>query len=292
MRSYCTYFDSNYFDRGLALHASMMKHCQPFQLHIMALDELADRWLQALELPQVVHFPIDDILDNELLEASENRNRVEFIWTCTPSFIIHVRSLTRGRRTSLVYLDADTYFFSDPAPLYREMRIPFSRWIGLTPHRFPPKLAWRILKNGTYNLGLAYFDSGPEAFRALCQWKKQCLEWCGQTYMDQEHKCGDQGYLDTWPEEFGADDIIHPGVNLGPWNQMQYCYLRDESQLYIYHDFKAKPIILYHFHAWNPENESGYPLHPWVKEVLYTEYAEVMAGTGKKVEDLRAASQA
>ena len=75
---------------------------------------------------------------------------------------------------------------------------------------------------------------------------------------------------------------------------MQYTYVHDKDNgiLYIYHEYKLKPVILYHFHAWRPIQDSGYPLNPFVKQVLYAEYAQVFAEKEKVIKELRAASQA
>ena len=293
--AYCTYFDSNYFSRGLALHQSLVRHCNRFRLYVMALDELSWKWLVALNLVNTCVLHLDHIMDDELEAAQANREWDEFIWTCTAPFIWYCRKKFNAQR--LVYLDADTYFFSNPSPLFQELKPKtghrivgdYGTDIGITPHRFPPELAWRVLKNGIYNLGIIYFDNSGVSYQALQEWRKQCLEWCGRTYKDPQHKCGDQGYLDDWPEKYGTHEIQHPGVNLGPWNQMQYTYVEHEGVLYIYHDFHLRPVILYHFHAWGPKRESGYPLHPLVKSVLYPEYVRVIAEKEAIVKELRQA---
>ena len=50
----CTYFDSAYLTRGLALYSSLLEHAGDFRLWILCLDEECLRILKALALGNVV----------------------------------------------------------------------------------------------------------------------------------------------------------------------------------------------------------------------------------------------
>ena len=54
MLTFCTLFDSNYLDKGLALYASMKKCMENFKLYILAMDEKCCEILSNMKLLNVV----------------------------------------------------------------------------------------------------------------------------------------------------------------------------------------------------------------------------------------------
>ena len=122
MYYFCTYFDRHYIDKGLALYHSLVRHCSPFQLWILCMDDDTYHILSEMQLPQVhlialTEFERDDKL---LLQAKANRSLIEYYFTCTPSLPIYI--LNHIPEVDLItYLDADLYFFSSIEPIYREL---------------------------------------------------------------------------------------------------------------------------------------------------------------------------
>src|SRR5437762_9561169 len=92
MRYFCTYFDHHYSVRGLALYQSLRRHCPEFKLWILCLDELSHSELTRLNLPEVSLLTLGELENGDaaLLAAKENRSRIEYYFTCTPSLPLFI----------------------------------------------------------------------------------------------------------------------------------------------------------------------------------------------------------
>jgi hypothetical protein len=241
MSNFCTYFDQHYLTRGLALYRSLARHCAPFQLWVLCLDQVTFDVLTALKLPGVVPIRLPDFEqgDGALLRAKENRTLVEYYFTCTPSLVLYVLR-NWPEIDSIAYLDADLWFFADPSPLYEEVR---EHSIGIIPHRFPPQLQ-ALVQHGIYNVGWLWFRRDEAGLACLQWWRKRCLEWCYDRVEDG--RFADQKYLDDWPQRFpGVAVIQHKGANLAPWNLSNYRIRYDGSRVLVDGD----ELIFYHFHG-------------------------------------------
>lgn len=214
MHHFCTYFDRRYLTRGLALHESLRCHCPAVTLWVLCLDEPCHEILSGLQLPDVRLIRLTELEahDPELASTKPNRSRVEYYFTCTPALPRYV--FDRDPEIErLSYLDADLFFFGDPAPLFAEMG---EGSVGIIGHRFAPGLA-ALEKFGTYNVGWLTFRRDDEAFRCLGWWRERCIEWCYDRCEDG--RFADQKYLDAWPALFKNVVVLdHPGANLAPWN--------------------------------------------------------------------------
>src|SRR5439155_20240506 len=113
MRYFCTYFDHHYSAPGLALYQSLKRHCPEFKLWILCLDEPSHSELTRLNLPEVSLLTLDELErgDPALLGAKENRSRIEYYFTCTPSLPLFI--LRADQKVDLImYIVADLFFFS------------------------------------------------------------------------------------------------------------------------------------------------------------------------------------
>jgi len=195
MTLYCTLFDRNYISRGLALHASLLRHYPDFKLAILCLDEFTQEVLAGLALPHVelVSLSALEALDADLLRAKSEGRRVEYYFTCKPVLMLYLMGKYNDRVT---YLDSDLFYFSDPSLLEQEYA-PGS--VALTPHRFPARLAERN-QFGQFNAGWVSANSSVEGRRFVDWWRERCIEWCRLEV--QETRFGDQKYLDQVPTFF------------------------------------------------------------------------------------------
>jgi hypothetical protein len=228
----CTYFDKNYLDKGLALYHSLKRHCQPFTLWILCLDDDVYRSLIALNLPGVTLISMAEFEweDDGLATAKQNRSLVEYYFTCTSSLLIKI--LQKNPTIDiLTYLDADLYFYSSIDPVYKELR---KDSVLICEHWFPDTMK-HLEKYGKYNVGLVAFRNDKNGLTCLTWWRTKCLDWCYDRLEDE--KFADQKYLDDWPERFlGVIVLKNQGYNYAPWNLRNY-----SSTTY--------PVNIYHFHG-------------------------------------------
>jgi hypothetical protein len=193
--------------------------------------------------------------DRALLEAKQNRTLIEYYFTCSPSLPLFI--LDNYHEVDLItYLDADLFFFGDPAPIYDELG---DRSIGIIGHRFPPSLVG-LEQFGVYNVGWLSFRRSAQALACLRWWRERCLEWCFDRCEDG--RFADQKYLDDWPERFqGVAVLQHKGANLAPWNLARYTLSTHADDVLV----DEQPLIFFHFHRLRQ-------LEGWIYDPRLTDY--------------------
>ena len=256
-RHFCTYFDSNYLLKGLALYRSLRRHSPGATLHVLALDDRALRTLRQLALPDLVAVPLADLEQAapELLAAKGNRSTVEYYFTCTSPFVRWLRERTAPGEP-LTYVDADLWFFASPEPLFDDPRGASVTIIG---HRFAPEQK-HLEIHGVYNVGWLSFADDAEARACLAWWSERCLEWCYDRIEDG--RFADQKYLDDWPTRFpGVRVIANLGANVAPWNVATQPIARRGGVLVA----GETPLLFFHFAAFKR-------LTPWLFEPSLANY--------------------
>lgn len=269
---FCTYFDRNYLSRGLVLYRSLARHCQrPFTLWVLCFDAITYQTLDRLCLAGVRLIALDQFEagDSDLQRAKTERSLVEYFWTCTPSLPLYI--FNHLQVDSIMYLDADLCFYSDPMPVYSEMG---DGSILIVEHRYPAEHAHLAATSGIYNVGLLAFRHDDRGLACLRWWRDRCLEWCYTRIEDG--KFGDQKYLDDWPQHFAGVVVLkHEGAGLAPWNAAQYgIEFKDERV-----NIDGVPLIFYHFHGLKSVARNviqpashAYRLSPSLVEHLYLPY--------------------
>src|SRR2546429_1556228 len=287
MRYFCTYFDRNYLVRGLALYRSLIRHAGPFTMWVLCFDDFTHDTLTALSLPNLVPISLADFErgDDALLTAKCNRNVVEYYFTCSPSLLLYVLNNWPDVNV-LSYLDADLFFYGDPAPIYEEMG---EQSILIIPHRFPQSSRWREEKFGRYNVGLLAFRNDRYARECLQWWRERCLEWCHDRV--EPGRFADQKYLDDWTERFSRVVVLqHRGANLAPWNWVNYKIEIKNGSVTI----EGEDLIFFHFHGlkilgsllYDTASSGEYqPMPAALKHWLYGNYVGELRRTERLVQE-------
>jgi hypothetical protein len=279
VRHYCTYFDSRYLPKGLALYRSLCERStEEFTLWVLVFDAVASRALKALGRSnvRVIEEEAFDRLDAGLAGVKNSRSRVEYYWTCTPVLPRVVLDLEPSL-DMVAYLDADMFFFADPAFLFWEMG-PAS--VGIVGHRYAPEHAHFEAVSGVYNVGFLAFRNDPHGRACLEGWRERCLEWCHARF--EEGRFGDQMYLNEWPSRFAGVKVLEqPGAVVGPWNLSRYALGGPAGAV----TANGAPLVCCHFHGLTavgrgivePADYTHYRLSGAAIRRLYLPYCRALA---------------
>lgn len=274
--NFCTYFDFNYLAKGLALYESLERHCPEYHLWILALDDRTLNTLASMKLSNVSIISLTSFETSELRTAVSDRSTQERYWTYTPWWINFV--LNNAPVSHIAYVDADIFFYHDPAPVFDEMR---GKGVAITPHRFPPKYS-ALITSGVYNVGMVYVERDHQRAReCINEWQALCTKWCYYRHDPNDpFRFCDQKYWDMLVPKYGAWPIQHLGANLAPWNAEGYQYTVQGGHLYV----SGQPLIWYHFHGLGMVGDhivelcpSTYtPLPLAVHEYIYKPYIQAL----------------
>jgi len=228
--------------RGLVLLRSLAKHsADRFCLWVLTLSDECERLMNELKLNGVIIIPLSrlEAAYPALLVARQNRTRVEYYFTCTPSLPLYVLD-SDSSVSEITYLDSDMCFFGDPCEIFDEIA---AASVAITPHRFSPWLV-KSEKYGLFNVGWLTFRRDKEGLDCLGLWQRQCLDWCYDRLEDGKY--GDQKYLDAWPYLYPNLRVInHPGVNAAIWN-IGTAHWGMEGDMFL---INSKKLVLFHFHG-------------------------------------------
>lgn len=283
MRIYCTLFAANYADKGLALYRSMQRHCGDFKLFILTMDEAAEKLLRDLNLQHAEIIPRREVDTPELLEACKDRTLGETCWTYSPIVVAETMRRVGPKSDRVVYLDADTFFFSSPAPAFEEIG---NAPLCIVPHRFPPRLEKSHGVNGKFNLHFCGFTWDQDALLCLEAWQTMVTHWCYHRVevVDGKRRMGDQAYWDDLALRYPVHAIRHIGVGTAPWNMEQYTFGPGPV-------VDGQPLINFHFHefSWPQGQEepllTNYPVADDQREHVYEPYLQATQSARKEIND-------
>ena len=241
-RIYCTYFDKNYLLQGITMITSLRNSGENEPVIVLALDSIAERFLNSLNLSNVLVISLELIEQKypELLSAKINRNKVEYYFTLTPAILSFACEKYENINATLIYVDADLFFFDNPLEIFLEMK---NSSIGIIPHRFNISIEKKLRKYGLYNVGMVLFKNDFDGRKVLRWWFKSCLDWCFDFV--ENGRFADQKYLESFSNlSIRVRIIEHIGANVAPWNISNYKIGIDQKKVKIDEEI----LIFYHFH--------------------------------------------
>jgi len=235
---YCTYFDSNYLPRGIAMIRSLRKHDPHAHVHVLCLDDSTyDVLLASGEDVSLIHIDALLLADPEFANARTNRTQIEWYFTATSCLVNYIVTNNPSIQ-NLYYLDSDLYFFSTLQPLLEESKNASAQIIE---HRFSAQMQ-HLLVYGRFNVGWIGFSTNDEGLALIKDYRSSCIDWCYDRL--EEDRFGDQKYLDKWPQKFPSCVVSrHKGANVATWNISGRTLSTQGSDFYI----DADPLIFYHF---------------------------------------------
>lgn len=283
---FCTYFDSNYAVKGLALFASLRTVCkEPFRLHVACLDDKAFEILSALPFPELRPIKLRDIesADPQFAACKGNRSKVEYYFTLSPVLPLFLLSSDKTLE-SVCCLDSDLLFYSDPKAIFDELG---SASIFMTEHRFPPHLKDKE-SFGRFNVQCQVFKNDDAGLACLKWWRVKCIEWCYDRLEDD--RFADQKYLEKWPELFPGRIAISKskGVGLAPWNWCNYKLEIKDGTMFV----DGERLVFYHFQGFKVVNRFllnhglGYYGRPMPEDILrwlYLNYYKELLKAGELI---------
>lgn len=279
--NFCTLFDRNYFFKGLTMYNSLIKnHTEDFNLWILCMDDLTYELLKKMSLPKIKLISLNEFEDENLLKIKKERTVAEYSWTCASNFMWFILQ-KKLNIESIIYLDADLYFFNNAKPLIDEIG---QKDVLITEHRYTEKYKDSEKTSGKYCVQFMIFKNNTNGLNILNWWRKACLDWCF-AYFDN-NRFGDQKYLDDWLERFNnVHELKHLGGGVAPWNVQQYDFFIKDNIILGQEKSKSStvwPLIFYHFHSFKLISENkyfpilGYDISKKVKDIVYEPYFKAL----------------
>ena len=277
---FCTIIGKAYLIKGLSLYLSLSQNIKEFSLWICCMDNEIYDILNSLNLSNVVLYRLEDIEDDELKAAKENRSFREYCWTMKAPFILHIFE-NYSYVDHILYLDADTYLFGSTEEIYEE-------WGDGSILLCKQRDDQNDDIYGIYQAGVIGFKKDINGLECLNWWRSKCIEWCYDRY-DDPIRWGDQKYMNNWPEIFHGVVVVKSlGINTAAWYLKYYNFSLRKNNIYIEND----RLILFHFTSFFILNENEFTFWKWnnlkiikrVKKLVYLPYVKTVKRAKKMIE--------
>lgn len=247
--NFCTYFDSNYLDKGKVCYYTLKQFLPELKLYVICFDEIThkevSKWTNAVTiLPEELEKFWPD-----LLEAKQNRSDKEYYATTTPILPLYI--FDKYKEDLVFYTDADMAFWSNPKELIDVME---EYSLMVSDQEFePPRSGIR------FNVGILGYRNDEKCKEFLKWWGEKCVEWC-YWITTEDGRLADQGYLSVLHEDYNKYNSLscpQKGVNLGPWNLWKHFITEINGKKKV---DGFQNLICYHYHEFKMiDNNTYYP---------------------------------
>ncbi len=237
----CTLFNVNYLNRGLLMYTSLKAEAKNFDLYVICFDNVTYEILKKLNHDNLIPVSLKEFEDEELLKIKPSRTAAEYCWTCSSSSVLYC--IEHFKLDNCTYVDADLYFYSDPAKIWKEDP---SASVLITLHNYSAEYD-QSNESGRFCVQFTGFKNNAEGMKALKDWRNDCIKWCFNRIEDG--KFGDQKYLDEWPQKYKGVHIVKDiTAGLAPWNIDQFKIVK-ENLVVQKSDSKKMESVFFHFHG-------------------------------------------
>lgn len=239
---YCSTFSKSYAYKGLLLYQSLVHWDKDFHFFIYCLQDEVKELYEQMNLENATIIPLSaiELEDSQLQEIKETRSDKEYIWTSKAAVMLYTLNHFQ-HADHIVWLDGDTFFYSDPAPIFDE-------WNGysimLTEERWREAEMYKIDQYGRYNTGFMGFKRDVNSFESLHWLRNKLIEWCYDKH--ENGLWSDQVYINDWLDRFPSVGVIkNIGINLNPYI-VQGCTVSNvDENIYI----DGQKLVFYHSYA-------------------------------------------
>jgi hypothetical protein len=235
MRTYCTLSDSKYLKQGVALINSLKRvSSEEFILYYLCLD--AETYEAVRQHTNVHAITLADVEKSrpEILQYKRRKPYNEYCWSLASTFSRYL--LESGHAESVMYVDSDIYFYSDPLIIFKELG---DRSIGIIRHRHNTSSS----PDGEYNVGIIYFKNDKDGL--------ECLRWWNDCLLNDLRPdlatCGDQKYLEEFPKMYNTAILDETFAHGAPWNYRLYVYDNYHKDGTLVWGNKVQPLVFNHF---------------------------------------------
>lgn len=273
MHYYCTIVSKDYLYKGLILYNSLKKYDKDFKMYFICMQDEVKDLLGKIIHDNAVFILIKDVelWDTALASVKPGRSEKEYAWTSKASIFLYLFS-TFEELNHILWLDSDIMFFSDPQPIFSELKLCS---ILLTKEGF--KGINKKLENvyGVFNTGLVGFNRNEYSIKRIELLRNKCIEWCYDWILPG--KWSDQMYLNQWSKRFrGVRVVKNIGINATAWN-IQGCIARKAgNEIYL----DDTELVFYHYSGFRCYNKNEFDLCCYieipeeVKTHIYMPYVE------------------
>jgi hypothetical protein len=271
MLNFCTYFDTNYAEKGWVCYHTLIKQNSNIMLYLLALDQ--NVYNQAFNKKNVTVISLSEIENfcPELLKIKDQRQLKEYYATISPILPLYI--FDKYRVNKVYYTDADMAFWSDPQEIDNIMN---NYSLMVCDHGFePPRCKIR------FNVGILGYSNDYNCIEFLKWWKDKCIEWCFWITLP-DGRMGEQGYLNILhddPNKFkNVLSCPQPGVNFGPWSFGLHSLSKQNDKILV---DKKYNLVTFHYHEFRKINDNLYYPTGWKhslkdKELIYDPYFNIM----------------
>ncbi len=300
MRTYATLWNSGakadgnsigfYQSAGCLMLDSLFRHSkrEPARAYVLALDDDTERitakWAESRGWSDsVIVLPLAWLTNREpLLLTPRVQSRPVNYWCFTlaaPLCAALLEFATETEVDTVAYVDADCYWWSDPASLWESF---WGSSVGIVPHGFPPHKRDHANHVGQYNVGVTAFRADATGRACASRWAADVIAKC------DPDTCGDQKYLDRWPSLWPGKVKVFGsiGVGVAPWNYAGHEFAAGNPPM-----IDGTPITVQHLHESRRTADgfkrTGWPIPDSCARALYDPWEAKYLEIERELEALR-----